>query len=228
MINKIDIKNYELNLIEKQYDKIFEELSEKTIELASEILKIKDLEVSKEQLQEDMFIQIKVMIQRYFGVFREMSFLIDYLMNWDDTLIYTSKEKNVQIIVEHYNLLVDILNNYITKEAEIKEKGFEILCNECEQKLKKLYIEMLLFKNKDCSEDETLKELTKKVVYYYNFLYEDIYNAESALNGAFIEADVEKPEITLNQTEIIVIIEGLINYLTPSETNDGYKAYADC
>lgn len=148
-------------------------------------------------------------------------------MNWDDDLIYTSKENNAQIIVEYYNLLVDTLNKYITKENEIKEKGFEILCNECEQKLKKLYIKMLLFKNKDCSEDETLKDLTKKVAYYYNSLCKDIYNAENALNGAFIEVDLEEPEVILNQTERIIIIEELINYLTPSKINDGYRFYAD-
>lgn len=227
MINKIDIKDYEIKLNEKQYDKVFEELSNKSIELASEILKIKDLEVSKKKSVEDMFREIKVMIERHFGVFRAMAFLMEYLINWNDDFIYTSKEKNTQIIIDYYNLIVDTLDNYKIKENEIRKTGFEVLCDECEQKLKKIYKEMLLFKNKDYSEDETLKDLTKKVAHYYNFLHEDIYNAESALYGAFIEVDVEMPEITLNQTERVVIIEGLINYLIPSEMSDGYKAYVD-
>lgn len=227
MINKIDIKDYENKLNEKQYDKVFEELSKKSIELASEILRIKDLEVSNKQSLEGMFMEIKVMIQHHFGVFRTMSYLMDYLINWDDDFIFTSKEKNAQIIIDYYNLLVDTFNNYKVKESEIKEKGFEVLCDECEQKLKKLYREMLLFKNKDCSKNESLRDLTKKVAHYYNFLHEDIYNAESALYGAFIKVDVEMPEIILNKTEIIVKVEGVIEYLTPSDIDEGYKAYAD-
>lgn len=227
MFYKIDIKDYESKLNEKKYDEIFDDLSEKSIKLSSEILKIKDYEISKEKTIESMFMEIKVIIERYFGVFRTVSFFMDYLINWDDDFFETSKEKTTELIVDYYNLLVDTFHRYKEKEIEIKEKGFELMCDECTEKLKKLYIEMLRFKNKNCNEKESLRDLTKKVAHYYNFLEEDLYNAESALYGAFIVVDVEMPEITLNETERIVIAEGLINELTPSENDDGYKAYAD-
>lgn len=109
MFYKIDIKDYESKLNEKKYDEIFDDLSEKSIKLSSEILKIKDYEISKEKTIESMFMEIKVIIERYFGVFRTVSFFMDYLINWDDDFFETSKEKTTELIVDYYNLLVDMM-----------------------------------------------------------------------------------------------------------------------
>ena len=227
MINRIDIKDYEIYLTEKKYDKVFEDLSEKSIKLASEILKIKDLEISNDVSIESKLIKIEILIDRYFGVFRTMFFLMNYLKNWDDDFFETPKYKTTELIVNSYNLLVDTLLHYKEKEIEIKEKSFEVMRDISANKLRNLYIEMLQFKNKDYDENESLHELTRKVAHYYNFLQEDLYNAETALYGAFIDVDVEKPEIILNETERIIIADNLISYLTPSEIDEGYKAYTD-
>ena len=226
MINKIDIKDYEIYLSENKYDELFEELSKKSIELAIEILKIKDLKVSNDNSTESKLIEIEVIIERNFGIFRSMFFLMNYLKNWDDDFFETSKEKTTELIINSHNLLVDALYNYKVKEIEINEKGFQEMRDTAANNLRELYIEMLQFKNKDYDKNASLRELTKKAAHYYNFLQEDIYNAETALYGGFITVDVEQPEIILNETERIIIAENLISYLTPSENDDGYKAYA--
>lgn len=227
MFNLIDIKEYEDKLKSKKYDEIYKDIAEKSLKLSAEILKIKDEYFKEDQSMESKFIEIEVIFERHFGIFGEMFFLMRYLQNWNDDLLETPEESKIDQLITAYNILVNELEHYKEKELEIKEKGFETMRDETAMNLKKLYIEMLEFKNKECSEDDKLMDLTRKAAHYYNFLEEDIYNAESALFGGFITRDVEEPEVLLNETERIMIANETISYLTPSDEDPGYKEYAN-
>lgn len=234
MIKEIKIEDYEKQIKEKKYEEVFAELAKKSYELALEIGKIKNMDIQENPESNfpkyyDSFYSIEYYFDRNFGAFRGMFCLMRNASNMydEDEYFADTEEKKIEYCINAYNPLVHELECYRKTEQEIKERGFEEVCEERINKIKNLYFEMLKYKGKEFDENWTLNELSRKIAHYYNFLYEDIYNTEYALVGGFASFDIEKDDVELNEVERIMFADDLLNYLTPTEKYAGYEAYAD-
>ncbi|MBR3614759.1 MAG: hypothetical protein IKL55_06235 [Clostridia bacterium] len=233
-MKELKYEDYEERIKEKKYEEIFAELAKKAYELAQEIGKIKNMDIKENPNSHfpkyyESFTSIEIFFDKNFGVFRGIFCLMRNASNLydDDDYFANTEEKKIEYFINSYNPVINELECYRKTEEEIKNRGFEEVLEERIKKVKNLYLEMLKYKNKEIDKSWDLRELTRKVVHYYNFCQEDIYNTEWALYGGFASFDVEKDDVVLNEVERIMFADDLLNYLTPTEKYGGYEAYAD-
>lgn len=111
------------------------------------------------------------------------------------------------------------INDY---KKEIKEKGFEKVLEEREEKCRKLFKEMLEYKNKEYDKKWNIEELIIKTSQYYNFYYDELREIEQAISGKLIEFDIEEELFEISDIERIILIDENYNLIV----DEGYQKVA--
>ena len=105
---------------------------------------------------------------------------------------------------------------------EKKKKDFETLLNERENKCRKLFKEMLEYKNKEYDENLDIVELIGKVIQYYTFYAGELRVLKQALIGNTIQFDIDGDLVEVNDNGRLVLIDKYYNLIV----NEDYKKVA--
>lgn len=248
IVNKLNIEDYKEFLEKEEYEKVYCEIRDKSIELAKKLADIKniDLDIENEDDMETKLFHIKFRFQKESASFREMIYLMKDLIEWnyedfsdlevideeelginieDVPISVESKEEKLQRYINRYNLLLNEIENYRNIERQIKEQGYEKLRDERIEELIKVFKEMLEYKKKTYDENWTFEQFVEKIAQYYNIFSESLWEAVSAIKYYSYEYDMEEDTVPINEVEALKILDSLYFMLT--DENDDYKNYAD-
>lgn len=228
MVNKISIKDYEKEIQEENYEKIYRDIVDKSMELVKEIGKIKNFEIPKSDNERDLFFDIECYFKENSGCFTSVVNLMKQLSFWycEDLYIAPTEIEKIKFIIPPYNCSVEELEIYQNIKKKIAENDYEKMIEERKNKVRNLYIEMLEYKNKSYDKNWGIAEFTPKLVHYYNFYHSEFKQLESALLNTTVEFDVEEKNVELDRIERIMLIDEIYNLLLPTSDYDGYKEFA--
>lgn len=229
MIQKISIKDYKKEIQEEKYENIYRDLIGKSMELVKEIGKIKKFEFPEDEEGRTLFCSIQIYFKKNFGEFSNVYYLMKDLSEWncEDNYVYDTYEKKINNIIVKYNNLIVELEIYRKIEEEIKEKKFEKVLEEQEEKCRKLFKEMLEYKNKEYNEKWDMIELIEKVIQYYNFYYDELRELKQVMSGNFIEFDIEEELVEIDNIERIMLIDEIYRLIVDEDYKKVAYMYRD-
>lgn len=232
MKEKIKIEDFQEDIKQTEYKNIYKEIVEKSLDLGEEIINKKHIKIEKCVSKEDEIDEIIYVFEVKSATFKELSDLMKEILACEK--IYKEKnkkieEKEIRILIELYNMVVDELKQYEEIEKQIKQQGYERLEKEKIEQLIQLFKEMLEYKNKKYRNDWSFKEWIDNVNTYYHYFNDSLINTINALQFGSIweecRIDEEMYLVQINQVEKIMLITELYKKLKCEE--DGYKEYAD-
>ena len=103
-----------------------------------------------------------------------------------------------------------------------KEKDYETLLKERENKCRKLFKKMLEYKNKEYNENLDIVDLIGKVIQYYTFYAGELRVLKQALIGNTIQFDIDGDLVEVNDNGRLVLIDKYYNLIV----NEDYKKVA--
>lgn len=145
MIKEVNLKDYEKEMQEKNYEIIYKDIVNKSIELVKEIGKIKEFELPDSEDDITLFYSIKCYFEEKVNYWRFVIKLMNELLEWksDYNFIAPTEKDKLELIFSAYNRVVRTLNDYKRIKKEIEAKSFEIILEERKEKIIGLYTEML-------------------------------------------------------------------------------------
>ncbi len=221
----IKMKDFQKELDQEAYEDIYQELVQRSIDLAKALMKLKKIDFPKED--EDILYTIEYTFKSEFGQFREMIYLMRNLTLWDcaNDFFCDTKEQKLEALFRQYNSLIYELKQYQSVQKELKEKDYFTLIEERIEKLRKLFMEMLDYKKKPYPKDADFDSLLPLVARYYNIYSASLYDAQSAISCHLVSFDIEEDSVLVNDVEAIMFLDDLYNELTCE--GDDYKEYAN-
>ena len=225
MIKEVSLKDYEKEIQEKNYEIIYKDIVNKSIELVKEIGKIEEFELPEAEETTTLLESIKCYFEEKVNYWRSVIKLMNELLEWksDYSFIAPTEKDKLELIFSTYNRVVRTLNDYKKIKKEIEVKNFEIILEERKEKIIRLYTEMLDYKNKTYNRNWNIEEFTPVMIHYYNFYYNEFLNLKDAMIDR--KSD-DKNRIKLDNIERIIIIDDIYNMLLPTKDNEGYKEFA--
>lgn len=237
----IDMNDYKDDLQKGDYESIYNDIINASIDLANKIAKIKNIKLNDNGNIEDRLFDIEFTFKKNCASFREIIYLMKNLRKWkyedfcdEDVLIededkekivfLETKEEKIQNYIKRYNLIILELDRYYSIEKEIKENGYDKLIKQRTEKLIQLFKKMLEFKNQKYGNNWNLQQFVEKIRQYYSFYSEQLSNVISITNIEPISYDINEDSIRINEVESIMYVDDFYNELT---CDDDYKNYAD-
>lgn len=221
MKEKLDLKKYEQELNNKNYDLIYQDIKGKFIELAKEIADLKKIDFPNKE-DNNLLHEIDNLFEEEFHMFEIVSMLAFQLTLWNDESIFNdSKKEKIDNYINLYNSSLDLLDEYQNISNEIKIKGYKEVINEKIKRLETLFKEMLAYKNKEYEETADFNTLVPKISQYYNYFHESLYETKSAVDSHYVRYSIESELIYLDDVEVIHQLDDLYEELT------NYKHFAN-
>ena len=228
MIKEVSLKDYEKEMQRKDYEAIYRDIVNKSIELVKEIGKIKEFELPDSEDDTTLFYSIKCYFEQKVNYWKSVIELMSELIEWesDDRFIAPTEKEKLKLIFSPYNRAVRTLNEYKEIKKEIEVKGFEIILKERKEKIIGLYTEMLDYKNKTNNRNWNIEEFTPIMDHYYNFYHHEFSSLRNAIFCNHIRNYDEEEFIRLDDVERIMSIDEDYEILLPTDKNKGYKEFA--
>lgn len=227
----IKIEQFQEDIKEQKFEKVYKAIVKMTLELVNKIAKKKKIPLTKkEKCEEEIFYVIMYSFETYSVSFEGVPALMKALLRWNTTSeedFEQTKEQKINEYITIYNGIIKELKYYEKLEKEIQEKGYEKLKNEKIEKLIQLFKEMLKYKNKEYNENWNFREWIDNVDTYYHYYHELFMKTLEKINYGYISLDTEYysyDSIEVDEVERIRDIISLYNCLADEE--DGYKNYA--
>ncbi len=198
MLDEIDIKDYEKEIIEGKYEDIYKNLVDKTIDVVEELRKKKGYKIPKDKSEIELFNSIQLYFKENFIDSLNVYYLMKSLIEWHYDEEDNTYDKRINNIIIRYNDLVDKLKIYEKIEDEINEKGFDAVTKEREEKYEKQFKEKV----------------------EYSMYYEDFWDIVKLIRKVIL--DNEKNFKKANDVEKIMLIDNSYNYIMKI----GYKKVA--
>ena len=198
MLDKIDIKDYEKEIIEGKFEDIYKDLVDKTIDVVEELGKKKGYKIPKDKSEIELFNSIQLYFKENFIDSLNVYYLMKSLIEWNYDEEDNPYDKRINNIIIRYNDLVDKLKMYEKIESEINEKGFDAVTKKREEKYEKQF-----------------KEKVEHSMYY-----EDSWDIVKLMRKVIL--DNEKNFKKANDVEKIMLIDNAYNYIMKI----GYKKVA--
>lgn len=198
MLDEIDIKDYEKEIIEGKFEDIYKDLVDKVITVVEELGKKKGYKIPKDKSGIELLNSIQFYIKENFIDSLNVYYLMKSLIEWNYDEEDNTYDKKVNSIIIRYNDLVDKLKMYEKIECEIIEKGFDAVTKEREEKYEKIF-----------------KEKVEHSMYY-----EDSWNIVKLIRKVILGN--EKNFKKANDVEKIMLIDNAYNYIMKI----GYKKVA--
>ena len=188
MINEISLKDYKKEMQEEKYEAIYKDIVNKSIELVKEIGKVKEFELPEVEDDITLFYSIKCYFEEKVNYWRSVIELMRELLEWkyDDRFIAPTEKDKLKLITSPYNRAVRTLNEYKEIKKEIEAKSYEIILKERKEKVIKLYIEMLEYKNKPYNKNWDIEEFTPVMAHYYSSYHHEFFSLRNAMAGNHI------------------------------------------
>lgn len=198
MLDEIDIKDYEKEIIEGKFEDIYKDLVDKTIDVVEELGKKKGYKIPKDKSEIELFNSIQLYFKENFIDSLNVYYLMKSLIEWNYDEEDNPYDKRINNIIIRYNDLVDKLKMYEKIESEINEKGFDAVTKKREEKYEKQF-----------------KEKVEHSMYY-----EDSWDIVKLMRKVIL--DNEKNFKKANDVEKIMLIDNAYNYIMKI----GYKKVA--
>lgn len=213
------LKDYEKEMQEENYEIIYEDIVNKSIELVKEIIKIKGLIFPEAEETTTLLENIKSCFEEKVNCWRSVIKLMNELLEWksDYSFIAPTEKDKLELIFLAYNRVDEILDNYKKIKKEIEAKSFETILEDRKEKIIELYTEMLTYKNKTYNSNWNIEEFTPVMIHYYNFYCNEFLNLRDAVITNCVKLD---------NVERIIIIDDIYNMLLSTKENEGYKEFA--
>ena len=224
-MEKLNKKDFQERIDNKDFDSIRDEIFEKTMNLVNKILELKKINVidyednerfiklhnnaSKEEILE----KIKRLFYYKILTCSDIHFLIKWLTEDYEKENKILTDYEISVWIRNYNEYVDELEEYLKYKSEIDKKGYENIHKEYLNKIENLFKEMLDYKNKPYDKNIKLKDLFKKIELYYAYYSYTIYLLRIALIGLAPGYNIEKPDKALDNVEKYMLIKSYYNYL---------------
>ena len=210
----LNLKDYQEYLSKENYESIYQDLINKTINLATEILKLKNIELVKEK-DIDILYTIKFTFRDNFWLFKNMTYLVQDLITWDyegDDLWETPKEK-LEKCLNLYNDVIETLDKYLLTRKEITKYGYQKLFLNYQDKFTNLFDEMLDYKKID------LNDLITKIALEYNYYEIYLNDLKYVINYQSIYEDSIDDFIDLDEQEVIIFLKELYQIFTDKDND---------
>lgn len=182
-MNKVDIQDYEKEIESEEYEKIYNDLFNKSMDLIEKIEKIKGYKIPKKQIGITLFNNIQYFFDCDSIQFSEIYYLIEEFRNWNkkDEEVNCNFKRKIANIIMRYNNIIDELELYKNVEKEVKEKGLKTTIKDREEKYAKEFKEKLSGKKKKVDESFDIVRLVRKVVKNTKLDYDEINDVEKVL-----------------------------------------------
>ncbi len=215
-MEKLDFNHYK----DKSVDYIHEMLLRKVLELVQQIIIEKGIDLDKYSYIDSYYDRLIHMF--YYDVFlcSDIQCLLNTLGKDYQTNTYFLEDTETWFF--QYNNLVEEFNNYMSVKNEINKRGYDVVYQELEDKIKNLCIEMLEYKNKDFDRNASLFLLLKKVEQYYQTQILTIHALRSSLIGFAEGANIDEDSKRLDHAERIMESRGLYEYLKSNYQEDAF------
>lgn len=223
MINEISLKDYEKEMQEEKYEAIYKDIVNKSIELVKEIGKVKEFELPEVEDDITLFYSIKCYFEEKVNYWKSVIELMKELLEWkyDDRFIAPTEKDKLKLIISPYNRAVRTLNEYKEIKKEIEAKSYEIILEERKEKVIRLYIEMLEYKNKPYNKNWDIEEFTPVMAHYYSSYYHEFFSLRNAMLGNHIRNYYEEELIRLDDVERIMSIDEDYRILLSTDKLEG-------
>lgn len=199
MCKMINITDYNEKLQKEDYESIYNDIANISINLADKIAKIKNIKLSNNENIIDKLFDIEYAFKKNCASFREMIYLMRNLRNWkydelcdeeifiedennNKIVLQETKEEKIQDYIKRYNSIIVELEQYYNIEKEIKENEYNKLIKQRIEKLIQVFKEMLEFKNEKYDENWNFEQFIEKINQHYNFYSEQLSNVISIIN----------------------------------------------
>ncbi len=216
----LNLKDYQEYLSKDNYESIYQDLINKTINLATEILKLKNIELVKEK-DIDILYTIKFTFRDNFWLFKNMTYLVQDLITWDyegNDLWETPKEK-LEKYLNLYNDIIETFDKYMLTKKEIKEQGYQKLFLTYQDKFTNLFDEMLDYKKINYDKKIELNDLITKIALEYNYYEIYLNDLKYVINYQSIYEDSIDDFIDLDEQEVIIFLKELYQIFTDKDND---------
>ena len=224
-MEKVNIEEYQEYIEKKDYDSIKDNILEKIVKLAYDILSKKNIDfynyedeeckiykLDKNANDEKKYFKLERLFDYDIYICTDIAYLIKWLTtNYDRRDI---EKSNVESWIRLYNEMVEEYDNYLEYRSYVEKRDSKEIFKEYREKIEKLLKEMLDYKKKPYREDIRLNDLFKKCELYYAYYIMYLDDLQRALGGwSRNEFMYNVPSKTLDITEKYMKIEYLYNYL---------------
>lgn len=225
----MEIKDFKEQIDNKNFDSVYKQIVNKTIELAEKIATKKDINIERKEGIEEKLYKIIEAYDEQSKSFQSVPYLVENLLNWDVKEDYDETElEKLTRYINLYNEIIVELERYEKIEKEIQKIGYETLENEKIKKLIQLFKEMMEYKNKEYNKNWNFNEWIRNIDKHYHFYHYILINTLNQIetNTIYREIEIDYNKcIKTNNVENILSLDNLYNTLNNKQ--NGYKYYAN-
>lgn len=225
----IEIKEFEKDMEEKNFEKIYWELVKRTIELTKTIAQKRNISLDFPLALEKIdFYSIQYVFEKSTPYFGSIPKIMNSFSKWNVDFIdknQETEEHKITIYINLYNRALSEFQYYQKIESQIKKKGYQVIEKKYINKLILLFKEMLQYKNKEYQENCSFKEWVECIDTYYHYYHEELEQTLEEILFSSYEVDNYDELISVTKVEKIIQLKSL--YYTLTEKGNDYKKYAD-
>ena len=223
-MKKLRIEDYEEELKKEDYDAIYQKIIDEVLLLVMEIGSFKKFVLPKLP-KEELLIKIEFSMKEDLGLFQDVFYLARELRRWEYVGgIEDTPEGKIKDYITRYNAISDMLEKYQKVNSTTLERGYDLLLREKEERLCEIFKEMLSYKNQSYEKSDSFFSLLEKASRAYPYYASLLEEGVSAIRNHNL-CNFEEEVIPLDETEIIMLLEDLIETLTWE--GDNYQNYAN-
>ena len=230
----MELKDFKKEIQEKDYDKVYDIIVQKDIELIKKISKIKNIDITMGKYGSQ---DLGAELYHYYAIFREESGMFKYIQYvifkldkyfYEPLDEYDTPLQRIESYINDYNNLQKLIDTYEEERENLKGKSIIDIRNDYRDKYTELFKEMLDYKKKTYPKNITFNELLEKVYISYYYFAEEFENIERAIEEGYIQDDSYDEEYYINKDDDPVEI---VHYLSMTykniKDNDYYKSVAN-
>lgn len=229
----MELKDFKKEIQEKEYDKVYDEIVKKDIDLIKKISKIKNIDITMGKYESQ---DLEAELYHYYAIFREESGMFKYIQyvifkldkyHYEPLDEYDTPLQRIESYINDYNNLQQLIDTYEEEKEKLKDKSIIDIRNEYKDKFITLFKEMLEYKKKTYSKDASFNDLLNKVYVSYYFFAEDLENIENAIEKGYIQDDSYNEDYYINKDEDPVEVSHYLSMIYKNiKDNDYYKSVA--
>lgn len=229
----MELKDFKKEIEAKKYDKVYDVIVQKDIELIKEISKIKNIDITMGKYGSQ---DLEAELYHYYAVFREESGMFKYIQYvifklekyyYEPLDEYDTPLQRIESYINDYNNLQKLIDTYEEEKEKLKDKSIIDIRNEYKDKFLNLFKEMLDYKKKKYQKNISFNELLKKVSISYYFFIEELENIENAIEKGYIQDDSYDEDYYIKKDEDPVEIAHYLSTMYKNiKDNDYYKSVA--
>ena len=229
----IKIEDFEQELHQRNFQKVYEIIILKTYDLISELIKEKkiDIPINLKDTSCDNIFHISRILTENSISFEYLIALLDELQNWDtdplDPSLPDIETPKIEQYIRFYNYSINEYQNYLKLKKELQGKDFE---QEKQKKIDTListFKSMMDYKKKAYSETWNFREWVHEIDCHYHVYHELLKDALSLAYEGVIDVDIINygyDTINADEIEILKYLDDLNHIL--NEKDDNYENHA--